>query len=162
MSQLGTVIYAGISVELSKYIYHKLMVETNRSWLITGSVKTSQLCSVVTRLMWRTGRLKQSRLPSIGRRTCSTMRCQLRATTTLRSHSCTLPGNLLGNDLSYHQSLIIQQPNYWIKPTLFSVFVSDGNLHFVETPALAPPDVTIDLAAQQQWVFLRNCSTRGV
>lgn len=27
---------------------------------------------------------------------------------------------------------------------------SDANLHFVESPALAPPEVQIDLAAQQQ------------
>ena len=27
---------------------------------------------------------------------------------------------------------------------------SDHNLHFVESPALAPPEVQIDLAAQQQ------------
>lgn len=27
---------------------------------------------------------------------------------------------------------------------------SDVNLHFVESPALAPPEVHIDLAAQQQ------------
>ena len=29
-------------------------------------------------------------------------------------------------------------------------FCSDPNLHFVESPALAPPEVQIDLAAQQQ------------
>lgn len=29
---------------------------------------------------------------------------------------------------------------------------SDANLHFVESPALAPPEVQIDLAAQQQYV----------
>jgi len=28
--------------------------------------------------------------------------------------------------------------------------VRDPNLHFVESPALAPPEVNIDLAAQQQ------------
>ena len=28
--------------------------------------------------------------------------------------------------------------------------VSDANIHFVESPALAPPEVHIDLAAQQQ------------
>jgi len=30
------------------------------------------------------------------------------------------------------------------------IFCSDPNLHFVESPALAPPEVQIDLAAQQQ------------
>lgn len=29
----------------------------------------------------------------------------------------------------------------------------DVNLHFVESPALAPPEVQIDLAAQEQYVF---------
>lgn len=28
--------------------------------------------------------------------------------------------------------------------------IRDQNLHFVESPALAPPEVHIDLAAQQQ------------
>jgi len=62
----------------------------------SGSVKTSQLFFAVTRLMWRTGKWRQSRLLSTGRRICSTMRFQLRATITLRSHSCTLPGSLQG------------------------------------------------------------------
>lgn len=30
---------------------------------------------------------------------------------------------------------------------------SDANLHFVESPALAPPEVQIDMAAQEQYVF---------
>ena len=46
--------------------------------------------------MWRTGRSKQSRWLSTGRRACSTTRSQLRATTTSRSLSCTLPKSLLG------------------------------------------------------------------
>jgi hypothetical protein len=40
--------------------------------------------------------------------------------------------------------------------SIFIVFLClcrDPNLHFVESPALAPPEVQIDLAAQQQWVF---------
>ena len=46
--------------------------------------------------MWRTGRSKQSRWLSTGRRACSTTRSQLRATTTSRSLSCVLPRCLLG------------------------------------------------------------------
>ena len=65
----------------------------------SGSVRTSQLFFAVTRLMSRTGKLRQSRLHSTGRRICSTMRFQLRATTTLKSHSYIWPGNLQG---SYH------------------------------------------------------------
>lgn len=32
----------------------------------------------------------------------------------------------------------------------YSCWYRDANLHFVESPALAPPEVQIDLAAQQQ------------
>ena len=46
--------------------------------------------------MWRTGRSKQSRWLSTGRRACSTTRSQLRATTTSRSLSCIWPRSLLG------------------------------------------------------------------
>jgi hypothetical protein len=33
---------------------------------------------------------------------------------------------------------------------IYLLFVRDVDLHFVESPALAPPVVTIDLVAQQQ------------
>ena len=62
----------------------------------SGSVKTSQLFFAVTRLMSRTGKWRQSRLLSTGRRICSTTRYLLRATTILKSHFCTWPGNLQG------------------------------------------------------------------
>jgi len=64
--------------------------------LFSGFVKTSRLFSVEIRLMWRTDKSRQSRLPSTGKRICSTMRFLLRATITLRSLSFTLPGNLQG------------------------------------------------------------------
>ena len=53
--------------------------------------------------MWRTGRLRQSRLHSTGRRICNTMRYPQRATTILRNLSCILPGSLLGK----HNSIIL-------------------------------------------------------
>ncbi|GAU35970.1 hypothetical protein TSUD_207740 [Trifolium subterraneum] len=34
-------------------------------------------------------------------------------------------------------------------PTWHSDLTSDRNLHFVEMPALAPPEVAIDISAQQ-------------
>lgn len=65
--------------------------------VIPGFVRTYLLFFVETRLMWRIGRLRPSRLPSTGRRTCSTMRYLQRVTTILRSLSCTLLGSLQGN-----------------------------------------------------------------
>lgn len=62
----------------------------------SGCVKTSQLFSVGTKLMWRTGRWKPSRLHFTGRRTCNIMRSQPRAIITLKSLFFTLPENLLG------------------------------------------------------------------
>jgi hypothetical protein len=76
------------------------------------------------------------------------MRFQLRATITLRSLSCTLPGNLQGR---YLRSSFYTDKNTlkFINYLLLSI-CSDPNLHFVESPALAPPEVQIDLAAQQK------------
>uniref|UniRef100_A0A0E0FPF8 GTP-binding nuclear protein n=1 Tax=Oryza nivara TaxID=4536 RepID=A0A0E0FPF8_ORYNI len=54
-------------------------------------------------------------------------------------------------NLQYYE--VSAKSNYnFEKPFLYLArkLAGDGNLHFVETPALAPPDVTIDLAAQQQ------------
>lgn len=115
-------------------------------------VKTSQSCFVATRLMSRTGRWRQSKLHSTGRRICSTMKSQQRVITTSRSLSCTLPGSLLGvySDLS---NLFVIIPHCsTIGMTCFNLFLgcSDPSLHFVESPALAPPEVQIDLVAQQQ------------
>ena len=67
----------------------------------SGSVRTSQLFFAVTRLMWRTGKWRQSRLLSTGRRIYSTMRFQLKATTILRSLSCIWPENLQGKATSF-------------------------------------------------------------
>lgn len=124
-------------------------------WIHAGSVKTSPLSSAVIRLMWRTGRSKPSRLLSTGRRICSTMKFLPRATTTLRNLSCTLQGSWLGNWLPYFCALhLVVTTNYHSMFVLDNVFVfnSDPNLHFVEAVALKPPEVTIDMAMQQQWV----------
>ncbi|PWZ08329.1 GTP-binding nuclear protein Ran-1 [Zea mays] len=53
--------------------------------------------------------------------------------------------------LQYYE--VSAKSNYnFEKPFLYLArkLAGDSNLHFVETPALAPPDVTIDMAAQQQ------------
>ena len=65
--------------------------------LKSGSVKISRLFFVETKLMWRTDKLKPSRLHSTGRRTFSIMRSLQKATTTSKSRSCTLLGSLLGS-----------------------------------------------------------------
>lgn len=69
--------------------------------VISVCARTFPLFSAETRWMWRTGRLRPSRSPSTGRRTCNTMRYLQRVTTILRSLSCTLPGSLLGNSLIF-------------------------------------------------------------
>uniref|UniRef100_A0A0D9V2T6 GTP-binding nuclear protein n=1 Tax=Leersia perrieri TaxID=77586 RepID=A0A0D9V2T6_9ORYZ len=54
-------------------------------------------------------------------------------------------------NLQYYE--VSAKSNYnFEKPFLYLArkLAGDGNLHFVESPALAPPDVLIDLAAQQQ------------
>ena len=68
--------------------------------LFAGFVKTSPLFSVETKLMSRTGRSRQSKLPSTGRKICNTMRSRQRVTTTLRSLFCTLLESLQGNQCS--------------------------------------------------------------
>jgi hypothetical protein len=78
------------------------------------------------------------------------MRSQLRATTTLRSLSCTLQGSLLGESQLLALFVFLQYIFLDQVQTIVFCCVSNSNLHFVETPALAPPDVTIDMAAQQQ------------
>ena len=52
-----------------------------------------------------------------------------RVTTTLRSRSCGWPGNSLG---------------------IFIVNYRNANLEFVAAPALAPPEVTVDLEEQKR------------
>ena len=52
--------------------------------------------------MSKTGRLKQNRLPSIGRKTYSTMKFLQRAITILRSHSCILLESFQGNVLDLY------------------------------------------------------------
>jgi hypothetical protein len=95
----------------------------------------------------------------------------------LRNLSCTLPGSLLGMlsvsvsyFVLYMHSVLLLYIFSWMhrisNPSMlsieFSYFCSiiidvdldwvcrDVNLHFVESPALAPPEVQIDIAAQQQ------------
>ena len=63
-----------------------------------GCVRAFLLSSVVTRSMWRTGRSKQSKLHSTGRRTFNTMRFLRRAIITLRSPSFILLENSQGNE----------------------------------------------------------------
>lgn len=115
----------------------------------SGSVRISPLFCVETRLMSRTGRSKQNRLHSTGRRISSTMRFLQRAIITLRSLSCILPESWPGKKDS---CIVFFSPLcnnvrmiWWISACL----LRDPNLHFVESPALAPPEVHIDMAAQQ-------------
>ncbi|KAL9673349.1 hypothetical protein QQ045_029605 [Rhodiola kirilowii] len=57
-------------------------------------------------------------------------------------------------NLQYYE--ISAKSNYnFEKPFLYLTrkLAGDPNLHFVESPALAPPEVHIDLAAQQQYYF---------
>ena len=59
-------------------------------------------------------------------------------------------------NLQYYE--ISAKSNYnFEKPFLYLArkLAGDPNLHFVESPALAPPEVQIDLAAQQQYVFTK-------
>ena len=78
-----------------------------------------------------------------------------RAITTLRNLSFTLQGNWLGNWLTYfcllHLVLTTIYHYLFILDNVFGLN-SDPNLHFVEAVALKPPEVTIDMAMQQQWV----------
>ncbi|XP_022730249.1 uncharacterized protein LOC111285202 [Durio zibethinus] len=60
-----------------------------------GSVGMFLLFFAVTRLMKRTGWSSRSWSQSAGRRICNIMKFLPRATTILRSLSCTLPGSLL-------------------------------------------------------------------
>ena len=65
----------------------------------------------------------------------------------MRNPSSTLPGSLQGKN-------VLSSINLWdYDLTSFltvNEFCSDPNLHFVESPALAPPEVQIDLAEQQR------------
>ena len=76
-----------------------LFIRSN--WLmffyLLGYVRTFPLSCVATRLMWRIGRWKQSRLPFTGRKISSTTKFLPRAITTLRNHFCILPESLQGN-----------------------------------------------------------------
>lgn len=96
MSQHGTVIFAGMYCYMFAEFVAEIHVKLILFFPMLGSVKISLLCCVETKLMSRTGRSRQNRLLSTGRRTCSTMKFQQRVITTLRSLSCTLPGSLLG------------------------------------------------------------------
>ena len=52
------------------------------------------------------------------------------------------------NDRYFGASITL---NYLYNENIYDNLVGrDPNLHFVESPALAPPEVQIDLAAQQQ------------
>ncbi len=105
MFQRGTVISAGEEMwqdilMLIPGMHSHLLSSAQSScvdWLTcAGSVRTSQLYFVETRWMWRTGRWKQNRSLSTGRKTYNTTRSQQKATIILKNPSCTLPGNLLG------------------------------------------------------------------
>ena len=89
--------------------YSKDISLVNLNWfsvIMSGCVRISQLFYAEIRLMLRTGRWKRSRSHFTGRRIFSTMRFLQRATTTLRSLSCILPGSLLGNWKIVKKSLI--------------------------------------------------------
>ncbi|XP_037493014.1 GTP-binding nuclear protein Ran-3 [Jatropha curcas] len=63
-------------------------------------------------------------------------------------------------NLQYYE--ISAKSNYnFEKPFLYLArkLAGDPNLHFVESPALAPPEVQIDLAAQQQHEFIIFCDS---
>lgn len=100
----GTVIFAGelnesrIEIYSCFYCFLFPFIDSlvHLTLELSGFVRTYLLFYVGTRLMWRTGRLKLSRWPSIGRRTFSTMRYLQRATTILRNLSSTWPGSLQG------------------------------------------------------------------
>ncbi len=182
MFQHGTVIFAGKKSGTNHGLQFVMFWSPMYSscvdrLLCAGSARIFQLYCVETRWMWRTGRWKQSKLLSTGRRTCSIMRFRQRATITLRNLSCTLPGSLLGMlsvsviyFVLYMHSVLLLYIFSWMhrmsNPSMLSIESSyfcsiivdvdlecvyrDVNLHFVESPALAPPEVQIDIAAQQQ------------
>ncbi|KAL5705318.1 hypothetical protein ACHQM5_023637 [Ranunculus cassubicifolius] len=67
--------------------------------------------------------------------------------------------NLKAKQVTFHRKKNLQyyeisaKSNYnFEKPFLYLArkLAGDANLHFVESPALAPPEVEIDLAAQQK------------
>lgn len=68
----------------------------------TGCVKTSRLFCVGTKLMWKIDKWRRSKLNSIGRRICSTMRYLQRAITILRN-----PFYILLEDLSETQTFVL-------------------------------------------------------
>lgn len=79
------------------------------------------------------------------------MRYLQKVTTTLRSHSYTWHGSSQGEPLIYF--LMLPNMNVILKICIDSImgyFYRDPNLHFVESLALAPPEVQIYLTTQQQ------------
>jgi hypothetical protein len=125
--------------------------------LMQGVWNTSPLSYVVTRLTLIIDKSKPTRWPSTGRRIYSTTKFMPRAITISRNLSFTLQGNSLGN-WNYFRSLHVVITSHNKLPLHANScqclgLIGDPNLHFVEVVALKPPEVTIDMTMQQQWVW---------
>ena len=96
------------------------------------------------RWMSKTVKLKRNKSTSIERRIFSIMRSRPARTTNSRSHFRQAPAWISINLISYLLTLNWRQ---WLAKKL----VGDPNLFFVESPALAPPEVAIDEAMMKQY-----------
>ena len=104
------------------------------------------------------GRSRRSRWCSTGRRTCSAF-SQADPAAAAASRSSSRAHSPRVSHLGTHKQTnryyeISAKSNYnFEKPFLYLArkLVGDPNLHFVEAPALAPPEVQIDMRQQQQY-----------